>query len=133
MSDKCPKCGCEIKLIPAMEPDNPDVPTNYVMQDVASSLLHEVDDMQYLRNQLATEKTENKRLREISDKLPKTADGVPIVPGDVVWTRYRTVAKKDIIEALDIAVKKPAIWMDGMADAERLYSTKAAAEAEKGE
>lgn len=32
------------------------------------------------------------RLRAIVDRLPKTADGVPIAPGDTLYDRYRALA-----------------------------------------
>jgi hypothetical protein len=69
MSDKCPKCGaesfggraagvfkCGRKLWPE---DNPET-------------------IDCLRRQLST-------LQAIVDKLPKTADGVPVVPGMTLW------------------------------------------------
>lgn len=37
---------------------------------------------------LAEQDAEIKRLRAIVDKLPKTADGVPVVPGDDLWSHY---------------------------------------------
>jgi hypothetical protein len=37
---------------------------------------------------LAELQTEIERLRAIVDRLPKTADGVPIAPGQGVWTWF---------------------------------------------
>jgi len=42
-----------------------------------------VPDVEYVRSDAADEEIE--RLRAIVDKLTKTADGVPVVPGMMVW------------------------------------------------
>ena len=67
------------------------------------------------------------RLQAIVDKLPKTADGVPITPGMTVWTKYWTGPRKELVDDLQVFVAEPTIWMNGEADTDQLYSTEAAA------
>ena len=43
------------------------------------------DEIESLRQQLAAVREENERLRGVVERLPKTADGVPIYPGMLVW------------------------------------------------
>jgi outer membrane murein-binding lipoprotein Lpp len=53
------------------------------------------DDVRYNGEALARAnemKGEIDRLRAIVDRLPKTADGVPIAPGDTLYDRYRALA-----------------------------------------
>lgn len=46
-----------------------------------------VDSVVSIGKRLGSDKLlkELERLRELEDRLPKTADGVPVVPGDVLW------------------------------------------------
>ena len=41
------------------------------------------------------------RLRAIVDKLPKTADGVPVVPGMEVWVLADPVASGVVVEVME--------------------------------
>lgn len=43
------------------------------------------DELDRLTREVAELKRERDEYREIVEKLPKTADGVPVVPGDTVW------------------------------------------------
>jgi hypothetical protein len=73
------------------------------------------------------------RLQAIIDRLPKTADGVPIVPGDTIWfdiDNYSTVA--------GIEIEEPGgqWWVSfGISGAEtdQCYSTREAANKAGGE
>lgn len=40
------------------------------------------------RERLARVLAEVERLRAVVDRLPQTDDGVPVLPGDVVWTVF---------------------------------------------
>ena len=73
------------------------------------------------------------RNEAIVAKLPLTADGVPVVPGMTVWHPIHGKPRAEIVESLSIEISGPCIWVDGVADAECLYSTRAAAEAAGGE
>ena len=76
---------------------------------------------------------DNARLRAIVDKLPKTADGVPVVPGMEVW------AKKNPSDSTvqSFIVCQDSVWASrfgGMSRAgawliSKCYSTREAAEA----
>jgi len=71
---------------------------------------------------------EIERLRAIVDMLPKTEDGVPIVPGMTMSLWYRSPA--GIVEA-----PPPETWADVWSIADSLnqfYSARAAAEAAGG-
>ena len=85
-------------------------------------------------NQWAATVGEIARLKAIVDKLPKTADGVPVVPDDVVFHTGQT------IEAGAVAIDPDGEWLvypqhtDKPWAVKDCYSTRAAAEAaqEKG-
>ena len=76
---------------------------------------------------------EIKRLRGIVDKLPKTADGVSVVPGMTVYHSHPVggTIYEDVVHDLEpcSTTSEDSIWMDGCIDAERCYSTREAAEA----
>ena len=85
-------------------------------------------------NDLATIKEYITRLEAIVDKLPKTADGVPVVPGEYVWTPglamwivCRGNGSSDYCETL--AAEPNAYDMDPSAPVKSCYSTREAAEA----
>lgn len=66
-------------------------------------------------------------------RLPRTADGVPVVPGMQVWgihcgQFYRTNVSD---KCLGVALELPNPWCESEADPGALYSTRAAAEAAK--
>lgn len=72
------------------------------------------------------------RLREIVDKLPKTADGVTVVPGMVLWTDVCDVKETSSGFSYDGFSTRlgtiPCLRMRPM-DYPKCYSTKEAAEA----
>lgn len=75
------------------------------------------------------------RLQAVVDKLPKTADGVSVVPGMKVWVRWRT-PEGTIVRQWETYTMSPF----GAGDGDRLhwnyaqcYSTEAAARAAKAE
>jgi hypothetical protein len=45
--------------------------------------------------------TEIERLRVIVDKLPKTADGVTIVPGSKVWIKHEGALQSFLVWKID--------------------------------
>ena len=53
-----------------------------IKQHLQSGIIEELEDMESLAYELWDE---NKRLRAIVDKLPKTADGVPMYPTMRCW------------------------------------------------
>ncbi len=73
------------------------------------------------------------RLQAIIDKLPKTADGVPVVPGmilfDPVWIDRHFPIEELLVYCPDATRSE---WHDGEVDVSQCYSTKAAAKAAKG-
>ena len=80
---------------------------------------------------------EIERLRAIVDKLPKTADGVPVVPGMTLYSSQNICGafrKPEIVVSLEVyANHETSEWMDGHLEVELLYSTREAAEAAGGE
>jgi len=84
------------------------------------------------REEIERLRTEIERLRAVVAKLPHTADGVPVVPGMVVWTAYWSGPRKEVVAEFVVQVDKPTIWASGLADVGQLYSTKEAAEAARG-
>lgn len=77
---------------------------------------------------------EIKRLQAIVDKLPKTADGVPVVPGMVLYSSAFICGAFRHPETVKgmcaYADPDTSGWMDGELDVHDLYSTQEAAEAE---
>lgn len=63
--------------------------------------------------------------------VARTADGVEIVAGMEVWTPHTLGPSRDIVQAVGVSVRlvEPSHWAEGDADADRLYSTREAAEA----
>ena len=76
---------------------------------------------------------EIERLQAIIDKLPKTADGVPIVPGMIAWCHHCGITRAELIGEFGVTIEGPTVWCDGMADADGLYGTRKAADAAGGE
>ena len=88
-----------------------------------------------------------KRVRELEgvvEKLPKTADGVPVFPGDIVWhTKNPSSDEITSFAVSDYLDWKPSVW-DGKTEARCVndkgggwpvrscYSTHQAAEAARG-
>lgn len=70
---------------------------------------------------------ENKRLQAIVDKLPKTADGVPVAPGDKVY-RAGEYTSAQLTIARDLPEYNGG-WQDGRVRIENCYSTREAAQA----
>jgi hypothetical protein len=66
---------------------------------------------------------EIERLRAIVDQLPKTADGVPMLPGSKVWT---WLGQNRAVREIDITYVRPkGVY-------KHCYSSREAAEAAKG-
>jgi len=73
MSDECPKCGADLADL---------------RRQLAEAARWEVGRCAQIRDALAfiaVARAELARLRDVVDKLPKTADGVPVVPGMTLW------------------------------------------------
>ena len=72
-------------------------------------------------------------LQAIVDKLPKTADGVPVVPGMVLYSSQFICGHfrhPEIVVSLHpYADEHVSGWMSGALGEEELYSTREAAEA----
>jgi hypothetical protein len=83
----------------------------------------------------------NEELQAIVDKLPKTADGVPVVPGMRLWSRsmwcvqpMEVVSLDDLSSDWPATVRMEGASNDGQASTYRwhvqaCYSTREAAEA----
>ena len=54
--------------------------------------------------------------------LPKTCDGVPIVPGMDLFTCYLADTKADTVEGFGVHLKQPTIWANGEADEGWLFA-----------
>ena len=71
------------------------------------------------------------RLRTELDKLPKTADGVAVVPGMTLYSsqflcgRFRS--PETVVELVGYADPEKSEWAEGALDVKKLYSTEAAA------
>jgi len=71
------------------------------------------------------------KMRADLDKLPKTADCVPVVPGMVLYSsqficgRFR--GPETVVELVAYADPEQSEWAEGSLDAEKMYSTEAAA------
>lgn len=93
----------------------------------ANTLREWLIEMDQGRRTIASLKIEVEQLRAIVDKLPKTADGVPVVPGPRTlweWCSLRS-------EAREVRPVNPAYQNEGI-DFSGYYSTREAAEAAKG-
>jgi len=81
-----------------------------------------IDCPHCLRVMLENTAVEIERLRAVVDKLPRTADGVPVVPGlDTVWITWSEEAKQTL-----------CTWRLMHLRGHRCYSTREAAEAAGG-
>jgi len=74
---------------------------------------------------------EAKRLQAIVDKLPKTADGAPIVPGMEVWLPGHPRYPGEV--ETDFSVNPCVDWPEKIYNPTKLYSTREAAEAVREE
>jgi len=75
---------------------------------------------------------EVERLRAIVDKLPKTADGVPVVPGMTLWDSIwlgRPFGVQQLSVFCPNASRSEWMCNEGEVDVSQCYSTRAAAEA----
>lgn len=61
-------------------------------------------------------------IQRLRAALPKTCDGVPIVPGMTVYTCHWTETKKDVIDKFNILLKHPTTWKNGEADEGWLFA-----------
>ncbi len=115
MSDKCPKCGAEVD-----EGDHYAYQVAYICDSGLDKYNHFHESYQCLRNQ-------NTSLQAVVDKLPKTADGVPIVPQMQIWYRFNDTIHEDMVLGLtaEVAWSHLIAWND-------CYSAREAAEAAKG-
>ncbi len=100
-----------------------------------------------LRCQLSQAKAENERLEAIVDKLPKTADGVSVAPGDSVyrqwWNQPTLIIEYQVVSLPeDKKIGRPRIvhraacipsYSTGWKLVSKCYSTRKAAEAAKEE
>jgi len=98
---------------------------------MALSRLHE--DIIDFHEIIGKQRAEIERLTAIIDKLPKTADGVPIVPGMIAWCHHCGITRAELIGEFGVTIEGPTVWCDGMADADGLYGTREAADAAGGE
>lgn len=78
---------------------------------------------------------EIERLRAIVDKLPMTADGVPIIPCNWVWTLFSDGCVAGPYMVLDINCRKdyPINLSLGEFQTKQLFSTREAAKAAREE
>jgi len=84
-----------------------------------------------LRNNLPSILSDLERLAELEaivDRLPKTADGVPVTPGMEVWTDYWSGPQHGIVRRLNVQLEEGSCWADDEADEAMLYTTREAAE-----
>ena len=82
---------------------------------------------QLMSESLEAKDRELEQLRAIVDKLPKTADGVPVVPGMMVW-RVLLSGSLDYREVVSIISSDVVSLNDIGAYFGDLYSTREAAE-----
>ncbi len=93
-------------------------------QERESAYMAEIDRLEGERDTL---KRKNRSLQAIIDTHPKTADGVPLVPGMVVWHAYWAGPQREVFESFSVYVEEPNIWMSNEAGEGALYSTREAA------
>ena len=72
---------------------------------------------------------EIERLKAIVDKLPKTADGVPVVPGMRVWRHDWQTALGETVSEIDGTNRVRLVGIGYMYHGQDISSTHAAAEA----
>lgn len=99
------------------------------------ALIEKCDENESLRAELAKANAEIERLRSIVDSLPKTADGVPIIPGMTLWLVVYNALGQQVYEAVpDVVVEGEYVrtWF-GAIRSDRCYSTREAAEAARDE
>ena len=86
------------------------------------------DTIKPLQDQLEQAKADIERLEAIVDKLPKTADGVPITPGMKIWliNQDEGQARFHAVDARDSTIKW---WCGNCFHPEEFYSTPEAAQA----
>lgn len=93
------------------------------------------DKAMILLGAVVTLSAELAKAREVIDKLPKTADGVAVVPGMELWTN-NTKAPQHWITAHGISLSpdgQPMVrWQKNLYLAKWFYSSEAAALAAKG-
>ena len=95
-----------------------------------------IADAKPVKKAMQAAAAEIKRLQAIVDKLPKTKDGVPVVPGeDVVW--HPAIANEEgELSPLDVHASRCASWQEVPTVAfavSECYSTREDAEAAKEE
>ncbi len=61
-------------------------------------------------------------IERLKAALPKTCDGVPIVPGMDLFTCYWADTKADTVEGFGVHLKQPTIWANGEADEGWLFA-----------
>lgn len=62
--------------------------------------IHESTYARRLRSIIVEQKNEIERLRTIVDKLPKTTDGIPMVPGMNIWLKTKKTPKKHQVRSV---------------------------------
>lgn len=83
-------------------------------------------DLEMAKSHIAALTADRDRLQAIVDKLPKTADGVPVVPGiDVVYDR--DIERSHLCPLNILACDDGTIEPDGYVKWEDVYSTASAA------
>lgn len=99
--------------------------------DDESCDVHDSTYAQRLRALLRSQKDEIERLRAIVDKIQKTADGVPIIQGNWVWTLFSDgcVAGPYMVLAITCRKDCPIDLSLGEFQTKQLFSTREAAEA----
>ena len=80
-----------------------------------------------LQRALSKTEAEFERLQAIVDRLPKTADGVPVVPGMEVWGQFEYRCN------IENAIVLESIYSDAVPASQFWYSTCEAAEAARAE
>ena len=93
MSDKCTDCGCDIELIPAMEPENLDgEPQGFLPKEIDMDVFHYAGGIQYLRNQLVA-----------AEKLCEIYFRIAVKATDEIWVRsVRDLALMGIEEKIGL-------------------------------
>jgi len=91
-------------------------------------------DLDLAKTEIAGQDREIKRLQAIVDKLPKTSDGVPVVPGMMLWDPV-WIDRSFAVHSLDVycpEARRSEWVVEGYVDVSQCFSTQAAAEAAKG-
>ena len=88
-------------------------------------------EIQEADERVAKAEAEVQRLKAIVEKLPKTADGVPIVPNKIYWIRGRDGIRSIRSDSIDVCQDGSlTVGYEGTYyEPEDLYSTREAAEA----